>query len=77
MTDNFNFTSDKEVLDKINNQKRISLPFLTKYEKARIIGLRTQQLLGGSQALIDTRGLKSFLRSSLAFGGPNSYKLGR
>lgn len=61
MTDNFNFISDKEVLDKIDNQKRISLPFLTKYEKARIIGLRTQQLLGGSQALVDTRGLKSFL----------------
>ena len=61
MTDNFNFISDKEVLDKINNQKRISLPFMTKYEKARIIGLRTQQLINNSQALVDTRGLKSYL----------------
>ena len=61
MTDNFNFISDKEVLDQIDKQKRISLPFLTKYEKARIIGLRNQQLLSGSQALVDTRGLKSFL----------------
>ena len=61
MADNFNFISDKEVLDKIDKQKRISLPFITKYEKARIIGLRTQQLLNGSQALVDTRGLKSFL----------------
>ena len=61
MTDNFDFVSDKEVLNQIDKQKRISLPFLTKYEKARIIGLRVQQLLNGAQPLVDTRGLKSYL----------------
>jgi DNA-directed RNA polymerase I, II, and III subunit RPABC2 len=61
MTDNFDFVSDKEVLDKIDKQKRVSLPFLTKYEKARIIGLRVQQLLNRAQPLVDTRGLKSYL----------------
>ena len=31
MTDNFNFISDKEILNQIDKQKRISLPFMTKY----------------------------------------------
>lgn len=51
---NINFNSNKE---DINNQKikeKKTLPFLTKYEKARIIGLRTQQLSSGAIPMIDT-----------------------
>lgn len=51
---NINFNSNKE---DINNQKiteKKTLPFLTKYEKARIIGLRTQQLSTGAIPMIDT-----------------------
>lgn len=61
MNNNFDFLSDKEALEQIDKRKRISIPILTKYEKARIIGLRTQQLLNGAQPLVDTRGLKSHL----------------
>jgi DNA-directed RNA polymerases I, II, and III subunit RPABC2 len=61
MSNNFDFPSDKEILEKMNSQKKMSLPFLTKYEKARIIGLRTQQLSNGAQPLVDTRGLRNYL----------------
>lgn len=40
-----------------NMDKRISRPFLTKYEKTRIVGIRAQQLSRGAIALVDTYGL--------------------
>ena len=36
-----------------------TIPILNKYEKARICGLRLQQLAEGSKPTIDTKGLKS------------------
>lgn len=36
----------------VNKEDRISKPFLTKYERARIIGDRTRQLIGGAKPMI-------------------------
>ena len=36
-----------------NGKKRRTIPYLTKYEKARIIGLRATQIAKGSPALVD------------------------
>ena len=37
---------------------RISRPYLTKYEKTRIIGERSEQLARGAVPLVDTTGFK-------------------
>lgn len=49
-----------EILNKIDNQtldeeetERISQPYLTKYEKTRILGVRTTQLARGAKPLVD------------------------
>lgn len=57
--------SDKEVDKKWSESKRISMPFLTKYEKAKIIGLRTQQLVSNALPMINTKGLKNNLEIAL------------
>ena len=62
MSDNSTIiNSDKEMEKIINDEKKITMPFLSKYEKARVIGLRTQQLASGSKPLINTKGLNSNL----------------
>ena len=62
MSDNSTIiNSDKEMEKVIIEEDKKTLPFLTKYEKARIIGLRTQQLASGSKPVIDTSNLNSNL----------------
>jgi DNA-directed RNA polymerase I, II, and III subunit RPABC2 len=47
----------REILEKIhNNTKKRTLPFITKYEKTRIIGIRAQQLATGSIPLVSVKG---------------------
>jgi DNA-directed RNA polymerase I, II, and III subunit RPABC2 len=53
--------SDKDIRKLIVEQKKISMPFLTKYEKARLLGLRIKQLTSGSLPLIDTTGFTNFI----------------
>ena len=36
-----------------NSEERMTLPILTKYEKARILGLRANQIIKGSPLFID------------------------
>lgn len=36
-----------------------TIPYLTKYEKARILGVREKQLASGSIPVVSTKGLKS------------------
>lgn len=36
-----------------SDKKKSSIPFLTKYEKSRIIGIRAQQINKGSPILVD------------------------
>jgi DNA-directed RNA polymerase I, II, and III subunit RPABC2 len=44
--------SDEKKKSYVNKEDRISKPFLTKYERARIIGDRTRQLIGGAKPMI-------------------------
>ena len=53
---NFDITSNVETYEKSKTPK-VTLPILTKYEKARIIGLRMQQISAGAVPLIDVTGL--------------------
>ncbi len=55
----FKFLTDKKINQSIMSDKKETLPFLTKFEKARIIGVRMQQLASGAKPCIDIKGLKS------------------
>ena len=46
------FINNKDVLNKLNDEK-ISQPYLTKYEYAKIIGIAAQQIESGRKPLID------------------------
>jgi DNA-directed RNA polymerases I, II, and III subunit RPABC2 len=43
----------------VEMKKKRTNPYLTKYEKARIIGIRAQQIASGSIPLVDSKGLVS------------------
>ena len=55
---NFKILTYKNVLENIEKNKKKTIPIMTKFEKARIFGLRLQQLVSGAKALIDTSKLK-------------------
>jgi DNA-directed RNA polymerase I, II, and III subunit RPABC2 len=55
----FKLLTYKNVLENIENKPKKSIPYLTKFERARIIGTRLQQIAGGAKPRIDTTGLKS------------------
>jgi DNA-directed RNA polymerase I, II, and III subunit RPABC2 len=48
-----------EINERILNRPKKSIPYLNKYEKARIFGLRLQQLADGAKPCVDTTGLKN------------------
>lgn len=52
----FEITSNVDTYEKSKTLK-ITLPILTKYEKARIIGVRMQQISDGAVSMIDTTGM--------------------
>lgn len=45
------FINNKDVLNKLNDEK-ISQPYLTKYEYAKIIGIAAQQIESGRKPLV-------------------------
>ena len=56
--DNFDIKSNVETY--IDTKKdKVTLPILTKYEKARIIGVRMQQISDGAIPLIDVSGMNN------------------
>lgn len=55
-----NFSSKKKIFD-----KRITLPYLTKYEKARILGARALQISMGAPILINLEGETDSLEIAL------------
>ncbi len=55
----FRFLTDKKIIQSIEKVKKTTPPFLTKFEKARIIGVRMQQLASGAKPCVDITGLKS------------------
>jgi DNA-directed RNA polymerase I, II, and III subunit RPABC2 len=60
MIDEVKIVNYSNVLDAtIEMKKKRTNPYLTKYEKARIIGIRAQQIASGSIPLVDSKGLVS------------------
>ena len=49
----------KNVLENISETVKKTIPFLTKFERARIVGVRLQQLANGAKPRIDTSNLRS------------------
>jgi len=49
----------KKIVSSMAKVPKKTIPILTKYEKARIIGVRMQQLASGAKPCVDTRGMKS------------------
>ena len=56
-----NVISYDEILEKINNKKKKTVPFLNKFEKARLLGVRIQQLSSGAEPKINTTGFESII----------------
>jgi len=47
-----------EALDKANMAQKITLPIMSKYERAKIIGWRATQIAKGAKPLVDVKGIK-------------------
>lgn len=57
--DGFKILTYKNVLENIEKKPKKTIPILTKFEKAKIMGVRLQQLAYGAKPRIDTTGLRS------------------
>jgi len=55
----FKLITYKNVLENIEKKVKKSLPFLTKFERARIEGVRLQEIAYGAKPRVDTTGLTS------------------
>jgi len=60
--DDINLNEEQEILNiksyediMLNKKKKKTVPFLNKYEKARLLGVRRQQLANGAQPKINTQ----------------------
>ncbi len=49
----------RKVVQSIAKGQKKTIPILGKYEKARIVGVRIQQLASGAKPCVDTTGMKS------------------
>ena len=55
----FKILTYKNVLENIEKKPKKTIPLLTKFERARIIGVRLQQLAYGAKPRVDTTNLRS------------------
>lgn len=55
----FKLVTYKNILDDMQKKTKTTFPYLTKFEKARIMGVRLQQLANGAKPRIDVTGLRS------------------
>jgi DNA-directed RNA polymerases I, II, and III subunit RPABC2 len=55
----FNIISYNDVIKNINNKEKKTIPYLSKFEKARIIGTRLQQLAYGAETKINTENINN------------------
>tara|TARA_A100001015_G_scaffold187633_1_gene208982 strand:+ start:1066 stop:1458 length:393 start_codon:yes stop_codon:yes gene_type:complete len=53
----FNIITYDEIQNNIKNKEKKTVPYLTKFEKARIIGLRLQQLAYNAEPKVNTSNL--------------------
>jgi len=58
-------TTYTDMINDLEKKNRKSIPFLTKYEKSRIIGIRAQQLSQNMPSLVDTTGLNNPIEIAL------------
>lgn len=58
-TNEFKILTFENVIAEINNKPKKTIPFLTKFEKARIMGVRLQQLAYGAKPRVTIEGLNS------------------
>lgn len=56
---NFKLVTFNNVLENIQKNPKKTIPILTKFERARIVGVRLQQLAYGAKPRINTSNLKS------------------
>ena len=54
----FNIISYNDIVKNINTKEKKTIPYLSKFEKARIIGARLQQLAYGAEPKINTENLQ-------------------
>jgi len=57
--DSFKIVTYNNILENIDKRPKKSIPIMTKFEKARIKGVRLQQLANNAPPLVDTTGLNS------------------
>ena len=55
----FKIITFEDVKENIQKKPKKTIPFLTKFERARVMGVRLQQLAYGAKPRIDPTGLKS------------------
>jgi DNA-directed RNA polymerase I, II, and III subunit RPABC2 len=55
----FKLMTYKNVLENISKKEKKTIPILTKFERARIMGVRLQQLAYGAKPRVNTENLKS------------------
>ena len=55
----FKILTYKNIIEDIAKKTKKTIPLLTKFERARIVGVRLQQLAYGAKPRIDTTNLKS------------------
>ena len=55
----FKLLTYKNILENIEKKAKKTIPLLTKFEKARIMGVRLQQLAYGAKPRVNVSGLKS------------------
>lgn len=55
----FKILTYKNVLENIEKKPKKTIPLLTKFERARIMGVRLQQLAYGAKPRVDTTNLRS------------------
>lgn len=59
LENNFKLVTFNNVLENIQKNPKKTIPILTKFERARIVGVRLQQLAYGAKPRINTSNLKS------------------
>ncbi|CAO2657448.1 Nn.00g035740.m01.CDS01 [Neocucurbitaria sp. VM-36] len=52
-----NNTVESEKSKRVDNDKRTTTPYMTKYERARVLGTRALQISGNAPVLIDVEGM--------------------
>lgn len=58
---NLDILSYDEIIEKNKNTKKKTVPFLNKFEKARLLGVRIQQLSAGAEPKINISGFTNII----------------